>query len=564
MEQNQEEFDQKRFLIAMVLSGTVLVIWQLFFAPPPPQPPTDIAQQTATQTTTGTSGNTSDTQVAKNDDGTASATGEDGAPIEKIPTDFPVLEHELRNDEFVLKLTSDGARLTYAEVLEPKQYNAEGDLLKEFPRDARHFPFGISFTQNSLPLRKGLVWEFVEQDSVKTGDTFEKVVYQHRDPSGRFTVQKIFELDDESKYGIDLRVMVQNHSQNTLTDNLALDIYGYKDPNKESSMLDFMPDEVEGICSLEEDMEREMFAALDDPLSFDESPTKWGGVNDRYFLFAAIPDKAGKKCTFDIIDDDYLRTRLVQPEFSIPAGASFTTKYDVFVGPKDYDVLEETGPGLQKSVDYGILTFLASPLRAFLVWIYGFVGNWGLAIIILTIIIRLLTWPINKKVYVNSERMKEVQPVLNEIREKYKDDQQRLAEETMKVWKEHGVSPLGCLPMFLQFPILLALYYMILNSVEIYHADFALWYTDLSAPDPYFVLPILMGVVMFAQQSFMTIDTPNKQMAVMMKVMPIMFTAFMLFLPSGVVLYYFLSLLIGLIQQFLIKRQFKQNKAETA
>ena len=190
-------------------------------------------------------------------------------------------------------------------------------------------------------------------------------------------------------------------------------------------------------------------------------------------------------------------------------------------------------------------------MRWALVSVQGVVGNWGLAIIVLTLIIRLALWPINKKVYSNSEKMKTLQPQLAEIKEKYKNDQQRMSEESMKLMKENGASMFGCAPMLLQFPVLLAMYFMILYSAELYQAQFIGFYTDLSAPDPYYVLPVAMGIVMFLQSRMMpTAEGPNMaQMKIMMKVMPIMMSVFMIFLPSGAVLYYFVSSLIGIVQQ---------------
>ena len=554
MEQNQEEFDQKRFLLAMILSGLVLVVWQAFFAPAPP-PPTE-APTEVTQT------DTAKQQIEE---------APPAEPVKTAPADvkppevLPVVTHELKTSDFRVVLSSQGARLVEAEVLQPEQYNAEGDLLAEFPDDSPHFPFGLTFVQNSIALHRNLVWAFVPDESKKVDGSYEVVTYRHTDPAGRFTITKQYTVAPKEPYKIVLEVIVANHqSQARITDSLALDIFGYKDPSKESSFLDVRPDEPEAVCMTTEDVERELFSSVENPLTFDEGTVRWGAIDDRYFLFAAAPGADAKKCVFEVTDELYLRTRLVQPEFSVGAGESYRMKYDLFVGPKDFDVLEERGAGLEAAVDYGFWTFLARPFRWLLVLFYGWVQNWGFAIILLTFLIRLILWPINHKVYVNSERMKELQPKLNELREKYKDDQQRQAEETMKLWKEHNVSPLGCLPMVLQFPILLALYFMILNSVELYQADFVLWYTDLSAHDPYFVLPLLMGVVMFAQQSMMTIETPNPQMATMMKIMPVMFTVFMLFLPSGVVLYYFVSLIIGLLQQFLIKRSYAAKKAAAA
>ena len=499
------------------------------------------------------------------DEPSVKLTGDEPTATAEPATELEVVEHVMQTPNFRVALSSAGARVTSVTITEPEQYAAEGSLLKTFPKDSVHFPFGLAFTQNSIPLRRGLVWAFVPEASEKNGASYNKVVYRHADPGGRFEIDKIYQLQTKHAYMLELEVVVRNKlSQGVISDRLALDITGHQDPDEETSFLDMLPDNLEAICKLDEDLERELFDSLKDPLSFDGSPVRWAGVNTRYFIFAAVPLDPGSKCVMERVDEDYVRTRLIHNDFSVLPGAQTSVKYQIFSGPKDYDRLSEVGASLEEAVDFGILTFLCRPLRWALVLFYGWLGNWGLAIILLTLIIRLLTWPINQKVYVNSEKMKELQPKLNEIKEKYKDDQQRQAEATMKVWKEEGVSPLGCLPMLLQFPILLALYFMILNSVELYQAEFALWYTDLSAPDPYFVLPLLMGAVMYVQQKMMITATDNPQMAQMqavMKFMPIMFTAFMLFLPSGVVLYYFVSLVLGLAQQFLIKRTYRAKAA---
>src|SRR5690606_25391198 len=148
----------------------------------------------------------------------------------------------------------------------------------------------------------------------------------------------------------------------------------------------------------------------------------------------------------------------------------------LYMGPKDFDSLDAVGQRLEESIDYGLLTILARPLRWMLALFHGWVGNWGIAIILLTLLIKLLTWPITDKAYVNAERMKLIQPRLQEIKKQYENDQQRMTEETMKVFRENKVSPLGCLPMLIQMPILYALFVMIYNSVELYQAEFALWY----------------------------------------------------------------------------------------
>jgi YidC/Oxa1 family membrane protein insertase len=186
---------------------------------------------------------------------------------------------------------------------------------------------------------------------------------------------------------------------------------------------------------------------------------------------------------------------------------------------------------------------------------HGLVGTWGLAIIMLTILVKLLLFPVTQKTFRSMERMKKIQPLLTEVRDKYQNDRTKMTEETMRLYKEHNVNPFGCLPMFLQFPVYIALYRTIYSSVELYKAEFALWIHDLSQPDPYYILPVLMSVTMFGQQLLMPTTVDNPQMKWMMRIMPLIFGFFMLVLPSGLVLYIFVSSLLGILQQWYIRRE---------
>ncbi len=558
----------------MLLSGAVFVVWTTFFAPEPPPVETDNGE--VTQTESGESADKGETGKSEKAEKSDKPDAED-KPVADVDlgdvepvSDIPERFDKLLVEQVELTLSNKGGRVTGAVVHEPAQYKEAGDLLSKFPKGTDHFPFRVHFDKGNINIPDDLTFEVVESASTKQKDGYTKIVYRHVDSKGRYILDKIYSVRKDAPYQVDLEVKLTNKLEDgRISEAIGLDIYGYKDPNAESSFLDVRPDEVEALCKYEGDLERELIGSVEEKLVFDEKPAQWAGIDRRYFLFAGLPEGDAEKCSFEVVDKDYLRARIVQPETAIGPGETRSMSWNLFVGPKDYDLMETIGHKLQESVDFGMLTFIARPLRAFLVWIQGYVGNWGIAIILLTIVIRLLLWPINHKVYANGEKMKDIQPKLNELREKYKNDQQRMTEETMKVMREAGASPLGCLPMFLQFPILLALYFMILNMVELYQADFALWYTDLSASDPYFVLPILMGGVMFVQQTLMTPAAGGgaqaEQMQKMMKFMPIMFTAFMLFLPSGVVLYYFVSLLIGLAQQFYIRRSFAQKReAKTA
>ncbi|QDG51484.1 membrane protein insertase YidC [Persicimonas caeni] len=582
--------EQKRFILAMVLSAAVLLIWQTFVAPPMPEEDAANGEQTVEQTADGEeaadeaqgadkqadAAEGADQQAAQQD-ARAEGGADDAQAEAQEPTPQPrnvaVRKDIIKSDMFTVHLTNDQARVTSVQLTEPEQYQAKGDLVG-FPKEAKHYPFELDFLEQSVDFPSKPVYELVEDESVKgEGEAYDKIVYRYVDPQGRFQIDKVFSLDRDLPYVVDMDVQITNLlDKGRLVDTVALDIFEWKDPNKESSFLDFQPNEVEGVCMNSEDIERESFdSVLDSPQRFDEGETLWGAVDTRYFMMAAIPDKPVERCELKVVDSDYIRTRLVNSGFSIEPGQTETLSHKLFMGPKDVDVLNgiddslDGTVSLEESVDYGMFAFIARPMRWGLEKIYNFVGNWGLAIIILTFLIRGALWPINMKAYSSMERMKKVQPLLTEVKEKYEDDRQRMTEETMKIFREHNVSPAGgCLPMIMQMPILYGLYVMIYNSVELYHADFALWYTNLAEPDPYYVLPVLMGIVMFAQQKMSTVDTTNQQAMMMMKIMPFMFAGFMIFLPSGLVLYYALSLLIGVGQQFYVKKKYSGEEIEAA
>ena len=543
----------------MALSAGVLLVWQLYFAPKPKKKPQDeqkkqeVAQKADEDAEkasdgSGESGDDSDSASDDSEEEDASAESEsadeeeDSEPV--VERDVEPRQDTIRSEHFKVKLSNEGGVVQTVDLHTPEQYQAAGDLVG-MPEDSKYYPFETSFTQQNFEFPEDAVFSVAEEASEKADDgTYDKIVYRYDDPQGRFRVDKIFEVNPDKEYVLDMNVVVT---------------YGWKDPNEESSWFNFLPNELEGVCRLTEDTEREVFGSLEEPLSF-SSGTIWGAANTRYFMLAAVPLDGAEKCEMEILDGEYLRTRLTLGNFSVAPGASKTIAHELYLGPKDVDVLEEVGHKLTDSVDYGFFAFIARPMRWGLNFIQKYVGNWGLAIIILTFLIRGAIWPINMKAYSSMERMKEIQPELEEIREKYEDDRQKMGDETMKLFREHNVSPAGgCLPMLLQMPILYGLYVMIYNSVELYEADFMLWYTNLAVHDPYYVLPALMGITMFAQQRMSTVDSSNKQAAMMMKVMPVMFTAFMAFLPSGLVLYYFFSLLIGVGQQYFVKRKFRKD-----
>ena len=238
-----------------------------------------------------------------------------------------------------------------------------------------------------------------------------------------------------------------------------------------------------------------------------------------------------------------------------------TMKFNGYVGPKDYKTLDNINPVLVNAIEYGWFTFAAKPLFALLLWLHGIFGNWGWSIIALTIIVRLVLYPLTYKGMVSMQKIKDVAPKIKELQAKHKGDPQRMNAAVMDTYKKHGANPLGgCLPMLLQIPVFFAIYRVLLNAVELQGAEWALWIDDLSRMDPTFILPILMGASMYYQQKLTPNNFTDPLQEKVFKFLPIIFTFFFLTFPAGLVLYWFVNNMFSIGQQFIVNQQFKNAK----
>jgi YidC/Oxa1 family membrane protein insertase len=239
---------------------------------------------------------------------------------------------------------------------------------------------------------------------------------------------------------------------------------------------------------------------------------------------------------------------------TIRAGEEHTFTSNLFVGPKVQSELEQLAPSLKLTVDYGFLTILSNPLFWLLSKVYEFVGNWGVAIILVTIIIKMAFYKLTEKSGRSMAKMREIQPRMKALQDRYKDDRQALSQAMMELYKREKVNPAaGCLPILIQMPFFLAFYWVLLESVEMRQAPFALWITDLSSKDPYFILPIIMGAAMLMQQRLNPAPADPVQ-AKVMQIMPIVFTGFFAFFPSGLVLYWVTNTLLSIAQQWYVNK----------
>lgn len=281
----------------------------------------------------------------------------------------------------------------------------------------------------------------------------------------------------------------------------------------------------------------------------------WLAFVQHYFLSAWIP-AADQQNNFETATRDGMHLGWFTGSMqTVAPGASADFSARFYAGPKDQYRLRAISPGLDLSVDYGFLWWIAQPLFYCLTKIHGWLGNWGWSIMVLTLGVKLLFFWLNAKAYMSMANMRRVQPKLVEIRERYADDKQKQSQEMMNLYKTEKINPLGgCLPMFVQMPVFLSLYWMLLESVELRHAPWILWIKDLSAMDPYYVLPLIMGATMFLQQR-LNPPPPDPMQAKMMQYMPIMFTFFFLWFPAGLVLYYIVNNMLSIAQQYIITKR---------
>ncbi|AWK44391.1 MULTISPECIES: membrane protein insertase YidC [Photorhabdus] len=282
----------------------------------------------------------------------------------------------------------------------------------------------------------------------------------------------------------------------------------------------------------------------------------WIAMLQQYFATAWVP-VANETSTFYTValGKEMAAIGYKSAPISVAANSEKTVSSTLWIGPEIQDEMAAVAPHLDLSVDYGWLWFISQPLFKLLKFLHGFIGNWGFSIIVITFIVRGIMYPLTKAQYTSMAKMRLLQPKLAAMRERIGDDKQRMSQEMMALYKAEKVNPLGgCLPLLIQMPIFLALYYMLMGSVELRHAPFAGWIHDLSAQDPYYILPLLMGVTMFIIQKMSptTITDPMQQK--IMTYMPVIFTIFFLWFPSGLVLYYIVSNLVTIIQQQLIYR----------
>jgi len=292
-----------------------------------------------------------------------------------------------------------------------------------------------------------------------------------------------------------------------------------------------------------------------------KSDDGWIALLQHYFLSAWLPaNNTAREFYTRRLDNGLNAAGVIVPVGTIAPGARSALTVPLYAGPQEQDKLSQLAPGLELTIDYGWLTVIAKPLFWFLQWLHQWVGNWGVAIIVLTVIIKALFYPLSAASYRSMARMSILAPRMQKLKEQYGDDRQRMNQAMMEMYKTEKINPLGgCLPIVVQIPVFIALYWVLLASVELRHAPFIWWINDLSAADPYFVLPLLMGATMIFQ-TYLNPVPPDPVQAKVMKIMPVAFSIFFFFFPAGLVLYWLINNILSIAQQWYIKRAMEHAK----
>ena len=546
----------KRLLIAVAVSMGILFLWWKIFPPAPPAQapaPAAVLEPSRAAYDAGT--------PAAAPPPTASGASPQATPAARLAETLVTLESPEANFVF----SSRGASLREIK-LKDRQF------LLDRARPASGMQIVSTSTENTAPLRTTFAKaDFPWNDAVAwtvVRPSQNAVVF--RAETDEVVVEKRFALEPQ-RYRLALSVTIQNKASKPMDHGLVVHLYGAQDPEKKGGgFLSYATANLaEMVCHVADKANRATVEALvKEPQSY-VGGVRWAAAGDKYFAIAAVPfpetPPRDRGCKQQAIDASLAEVALSFASRTLAPGEKTEYPFAIFAGPKYAHDLELVRPGGQdaKLADSVDVTFapLSRPMLALLKQFYRLSGNWGVAIILLTIFIRLVTFYPTHRTLVSAKKMQGLSGKIAELRKKYENDKQKLGAETMNMYKAHGVSPFGgCLPSLIQMPIWIALFSTLNYAVELYHSSFFWYITDLSAKDPYYLAPLLMGSVMFLQMRMSPAGTDPQQQKMMSVMMPVMFTGFSLFLPAGLSIYTLTSYLIGILQQLYVNRKFRPGR----
>jgi YidC/Oxa1 family membrane protein insertase len=550
--------DQMRLLIALVLSFLVFMLWNVFFGQESKQKPIPQLQQEAVK-------------EEKKEAAATATPSPDSKPMAPslapaVKSDRPARQITVETPLYKAELSEKGAGIT-SFVL--KKYRAtaahNSPLMNLFPENGSLNGLTIGLAnKGSGALENAFFQTNLGGDQLSITDGTREVVFSFVADNG-LQIDKVYRFSADS-YVIDFEVRLTNGSGQPLKESLFVALrnefhgkksqYGFEGPSVlvERSLENVPIDEIAKKNSLAGNI-------------------KWMALETRYFMTSVIPLKEqAATVRLSVFPGNGVDAQYVEPEQTIEPGGRSKHEFLLFFGPRSMSAVKQAGHELERIIDFGYFDILAKPCLWLMNYFYNFIPNYGVAIIILTILSKILLWPLGTKSYKSMNQMKKLQPLIQEIRDKYKNDRKKMNEEVMRLHRTYSINPLGgCLPMLVQIPVFFALYRMLDQAIELRHAPFIGWINDLSAPDrlgnfdfaipfmdaPYGipVLTLIMGATMLWQQK-MTPATGDPTQAKMMMLMPVVFTFIFINFSSGLVLYWLVNNVLSIGQQYYTQKKF--------
>ncbi|HBH28923.1 MAG: membrane protein insertase YidC [Desulfofustis sp. PB-SRB1] len=552
--------DMQRAVLAVAISFLILFGYQYFFVGPiqQQQQPPPAAVEQSPQQPPATQAQLPDVSVA--------TVGEQ--IVDNVQPQRTAREITIETDLYTAVLSEQGGAFTSFVLKDYREENSEDAAGVQLIKDELNGAFPLTFGWGAIIAHDTLYTLDSETVRFDQAGGQAQVVMRAAHPIG-VEVIRTYTFNREA-YQIEHQVVVRNISGQPLQGDGVLRQYGmpFVPLGQASNWLFRGPALFGGPDGLQQ-FKLKKFA--DGPITVQDT-IDWAAYEDVYFMLAMLPKQQPVAVIMDA-DDELVSIDLRSESAIMAAGGEQRFEYTLFYGPKKVEILREVGSNLAKIVNFGWLDVISKPMLYLLNWLYGLVHNYGVAIIIVTIILKAIFWPITHKGLKSMKNMQKLQPKMVKIKEKYKGDPTKMNQEMMNLYKTYKVNPLGgCLPMLLQIPVFFALYRVLLQSIELRHAPFMLWITDLSAPDrlylgfdiPYLgglpVLTLLMGASMFLQQK-MTPTTADPTQAKIMMFLPLIFTVMFVNFASGLVLYWFVNNLLSILQQYTINRQKKPTPA---
>ncbi len=551
--------DQMRLLLALVLSFLIFILWSVFFGQEPQKKPIPQLQQETKQQ------EKSQPEVSAAPPVESKPTAESTAEV-PAASERPARQIQVETPLYRAVFSEKGGSIIGFTL---KQYRetaeANSPLKSLFPENGNFYGLYMGLGGDSGGgLENAFFQTNFHGDQLSLTDGTREIAFRHKTANG-VQIEKVYRFSADS-YVMGFDVAIANDSDTSVNDSVFVALRNAFPKHKKSYAFEGPSAMVEG--KLETVPPDEI--AKKNVLS---GNIRWMALETTYFMTSLIPIKE-QAATVKLVQlpEHVVEARYIDPGQALAPGSRQQYDFQLFFGPKSMRAVKQAGHDLARIIDFGTFDFLAKPCLWLMNFFYSIIPNYGVAIILLTILSKILLWPLGTKSYKSMNQMKKLQPLIKEIRDKYKNDRKKMNEEVMRLHRTYNINPLGgCLPMLVQIPVFFALYRMLDQAIELRHAPFVGWINDLSAPDRLFrfdfsipfmeppygipVLTLVMGATMFWQQK-MTPTTGDPSQAKMMMLMPVVFTAIFINFSSGLVLYWLVSNILSIGQQHYIQKKF--------